>query len=96
MNELKELIEALHIHEQKFTVEEVEEIIKDYDFVPVVRCKDCIHYSKGLFQGKGCCRRKNYTFGGKGTSNLDVYVSYNVEDDHYCSDGESEGELECD
>lgn len=43
MNEWKKLMETLHLPEQKFTVEEVEEIIKDYDFVPVVRCKDCKH-----------------------------------------------------
>lgn len=43
MTEWDKLMETLHLPEHKFTVEEVEEIIKDYDFVPVVRCKDCKH-----------------------------------------------------
>jgi hypothetical protein len=41
MTEWDKLMETLHLPEHKFTVKEVEEIIKDYDFVPVVRCKDC-------------------------------------------------------
>lgn len=44
MTEWDKLMETLHLPEHKFTVEEVEEIIKDYDFVPVVRCKDCKYW----------------------------------------------------
>jgi hypothetical protein len=70
-------MEALHIPEQKFTVEEVEEIIKDYDFVPVVRCKDCAHWEKSFecwFKGSKhyhCCQ-------------LDTCTDENF----YCADGE--------
>lgn len=78
MNEWKELMEALHIHEQKFTVEEVEEIIKDYDFVPVVRCKDCKYRIKEgdpfyeLVKGL-CTLNENF-----------------VPDDFYCAEGKKQ------
>ena len=86
MTEWDKLTETLHLPEHKFTVEEVEEIIKDYDFVPVVRCKDCKYW-------------RNF---GNEYHSCDIFtlieefdsVSYESDPDDYCSRGERRDEDE--